>query len=167
MDSSAIYTHYFNLWQIHCLALQHYTPGTPPALLLDAHHIRKAHAISIPTSIPPNVWLITSAPSTVMTGITLVCPEGPTKLITIWKPIHILQLPPACSTTSPYFYLPPHYEATTVAINISLEVANLNMINILAMDFHVWQHLENHQNESQLQHLDSILWLQLISTTDT
>ena len=65
--------------------------------------IRKVHTISICTFIASNIWLITSAPTTVMTGMTLVCPEGPTKLITLWKPIHILHLPPACSATSPYF----------------------------------------------------------------
>ena len=30
------------------------------------------------------------------------------------------------------------------------------MINISAMNFHIWQHFELHQNESQLQHLASI-----------
>ena len=65
--------------------------------------VTKAQTISIPMSTAPNLWLLTSAPSIVMTGITLVCPEGPTKLITSWKPIHILQLPPACSMTSLYF----------------------------------------------------------------
>ena len=100
--------------------------------------------------------IITSVPSTVTTGMTLVWPEGPTKLITLWKPIHILQLPPACSATSPYFYLPPHYAAITATINISLEIANLNMVNKSVLDFHIWQHLENHQNETQLQHLASI-----------
>ena len=99
---------------------------------------RKAHTISIPTLIAPDVWLITSAPSTVMTGMTLVCPEGPIKLITLWKPIHILQLPPACSPTSPCFYLPPHYEPTTITLNIYLEVANLNMMSISVLDFHIW-----------------------------
>ena len=118
--------------------------------------VRKAHTISIPMFIAPNVWLITSAPSTVMTGMTIVCPKGPIKLITLQKPIHILHLPPACSATSPYFYLPPHYKPTTLAINISFEVAKLNMINISALDFHIWQHLENHWNETQLQHLASI-----------
>ena len=118
--------------------------------------VRKGHTISIPTSIAPNIWIITSAPSTVMTGMTLVCPEGTTKLITLSKPIHILWLLTVCSTTSPYFYLLPHYEPTTVAINISLEVAKLNMINISALDFCLWQHLENHSNETQLQHLASI-----------
>ena len=45
--------------------------------------VRKAQTISIPMLIAPNLWLLTSAPSTVTTGITLVCPEGPTELITI------------------------------------------------------------------------------------
>ena len=41
-------------------------------------------------------------------------------------------------------------------VNISLDVANLNMINISSMNFQVLQHLEKHQNESELQHLASI-----------
>ena len=118
--------------------------------------VRKVHTINIPTSIAPNVWLITSLQSRVTTGITLVCPEGPTKLITLWKPIHILWLPPPCSATLPYLYLPSHYEPATATLNISLEIANLNMINISALDFWIWQHLENHQNKTQLQHLASI-----------
>ena len=113
-----------------------------------SQQVRKAHTTSIPTLIAPNVWLITLASYTVRIGMILVCPEGPTKLITLWKPIHILWLPPACSTTSPYFYLPPHYAPTTATINISLDIVNLNIINISALDFHMWQHLENHQNET-------------------
>ena len=35
-------------------------------------------------------------------------------------------------------------------------MANLHTINISSLDFHIWQHLEKHQNESQLQHLASI-----------
>ena len=30
------------------------------------------------------------------------------------------------------------------------------MINLSVLDFHIWQHLENHQNETQLQNLASI-----------
>ena len=30
------------------------------------------------------------------------------------------------------------------------------MINISALDFCIWQHLKNHQNETQIQHLASI-----------
>ena len=52
--------------------------------------VRKAQTIHIPMLIAPNLWPLKSTPSTLTTGITLVFPEGPTKLITIWKPIHIL-----------------------------------------------------------------------------
>ena len=52
--------------------------------------IRKTQSISIPSQFAPNVWILTSAPSTVMTAITLICPEETTKFITVKKPIHIL-----------------------------------------------------------------------------
>ena len=100
MDSSAASIHHFNLLQMHLLALQHCTSrNTANIAARCSLQVRKAPTISIPTPIAPNVWLTTSALSTVMIGMTLVCPKGPTKLITLWKPIHILQLPPACSTT--------------------------------------------------------------------
>ena len=118
--------------------------------------IRKAHTVSIPTSIAPNVWLITSLQSMVQTGITLVCPEGTTILITLWKPFHNLWLSPTCSATSPYFYLQPYNEPTSATPNISLEIASLHMINTSALDFCIWQHLGNHQTETQLQCLASI-----------
>ena len=157
MESSATSIYHFNLLQTHHLASQHYTPRTLPDIATRCSlQVSKAHTISIPTSIAPNVWLFTSLQSTVLTGITLVCPEGLTKLITLWKSIHNLCLPPAWSTTSPYIYLPPHYEPTSATLNISLEKANLNMINISALDFCIWQHLENHQNKTKLQHLASI-----------
>ena len=35
-------------------------------------------------------------------------------------------------------------------------MANLSMINISSLGCRIWQHLEKHQNESQLQHLASI-----------
>ena len=69
--------------------------------------VRKTQNISIPSSITPNVWILTSAPSTVTTAITLTCPGETTKLITVKKPIHVMHLPPACSATSPHFHLPP------------------------------------------------------------
>ena len=49
-----------------------------------------------------------------------------------------------------------HYENSALEFKISLDIANLNMINILSLDFHIWQDLEEHQNESQLKHLASI-----------
>ena len=78
------------------------------------------------------------------------------KFIKVKKPIHVLQLPTACSATSPNFHLPPHYETTSLEVNISLDMANLHMIKISSLDFHIWQHLEKHWNESRLQHLASI-----------
>ena len=41
-------------------------------------------------------------------------------------------------------------------VNISLDIANLNMINISSVNVHIWQHLEKQWNESHLQHLASI-----------
>ena len=72
------------------------------------------------------------------------------------KPIHVLQLPTACNVTSPNFHLPPWYETTSLELNISLDMANIHMINISSLDFCIWPHLEKHWNESQLQHLASI-----------
>ena len=76
--------------------------------------------------------------------------------IPILKPIHILKLPMACSATSSNFYLPPRYETPTLDVNISLNMANLHMINISAQNFHIWQHLGNIRSDMQLQHLTTI-----------
>ena len=43
-----------------------------------------------------------------------------------------------------------------LTVNISLDIANLNMVNISSLDFYIWQHLEDHQNMTQLHHLSSI-----------
>ena len=117
--------------------------------------IRKTQSISISSQIAPNIWILTPAPSAVMTTITLICPGEAMKCITVKKPIHILQLPPACSATLTKFHLPPHYENPSLEVNISLDIANLNTINISSLYFHILQYLEKHQNESQ-QHLASI-----------
>ena len=106
--------------------------------------------VSIPSQLTLSVWVLTTPPSATTTAITLICPGETLKFVTIQKPIHILQLPPACSATMPNFHLPPHYKNSALEVNISLDMANLNMINISSLDFHIWQHLEKHQNESQL-----------------
>ena len=118
--------------------------------------IRKANSVSIPTSIIPNIWILTSSSAAVSTGIMLICPEEAPRFIKIQTPIHILQLPPACSTTSQHFHLPPHYETHELTINILLNAANLNVINISSAEFRIWQHLEDHWNGTQLQHLVNI-----------
>ena len=76
--------------------------------------------------------------------------------IIIQKPVHILKLPMACSATSPNFYLASRYETLTLDVNISLDMANLYMINILAQNFHIWKHLGNNRSDMQLQHLTTI-----------
>ena len=35
-------------------------------------------------------------------------------------------------------------------------MANLHMVNVSALDFHVWQHLRDNRSETQLQHLTTI-----------
>ena len=106
--------------------------------------IRNANSVSIATPIAQRVCILTSAPTVVLTGITLIHPEESPRFIKTLTPIHILQLPPACSTTSQHFYLPPHYETHELTINISLNTANLNVINISSPEFRIWQHLEDH-----------------------
>ena len=100
--------------------------------------IRKANSVSIQTPIAPNVWRLTSAPTAVSTGITLFCPEEASRFIKTQTPIHILLLPPACSTTSEHFHLPPCYETHQLTINISLNTANLNVINVSSPEFQIW-----------------------------
>ena len=110
----------------------------------------------MPSHLSHNVWIITTAPSAVTNKNTLICLGETTPLIEVRKPIHILCLPTACSVTSPGFHLPPCYEDTPLEVNISLDMANLNMINISSMNVHIWQHLDKCHNKSQLQHLASI-----------
>ena len=54
------------------------------------------------------------------------------------------------------FHLPPRYVSHDVSINISLNTANLNVANISAPRFRIWQHLEVHWNRTSLQHLANI-----------
>ena len=118
--------------------------------------VRKSSDVSMPSQLAPNVWILTTAPSAVTTTITLICPGETMIFIKVKKPVHVLQLPTACCATSPHFHLPPRYETTYSEVNISLDMANLHMINISSLDLCIQQHLEKHQNESQLQHLASI-----------
>ena len=62
----------------------------------------------------------------------------------------------ACSATSSHFYLPPRYETPTLEVNISLNMTNLQMINISAQHFCIWQHLGDNNSDVQLQHLATI-----------
>ena len=118
--------------------------------------IRKSSDVSMLSQLAPNVWILTTAPSAAAAIITLICPGETTQFIEVQRPICILCLPTVCSAMSPNFHLPPCYEGPPLEVNISLYMANINMINISSVNFCIWQHLEKHQNESQLQHLASI-----------
>ena len=115
--------------------------------------IGKTSDISIPSQIAPNIWILTTASSTPTSTITPICPGKAAMLIRVEKPIHILRILPACSATLSHFHLPPTYQNSHLEVNISLDMANLNMVNISSLDFCIWQHLEDHRNETQLQHL--------------
>ena len=62
----------------------------------------------------------------------------------------------ACSATSAHFYLPPRYETPILIVNVSLDRANLQTVNITALHFHVWQHMGRNDSETQLQHLATL-----------
>ena len=118
--------------------------------------VKKANSVSKPTSIVPNVWIITSSPAAAPARITLICPGEAPRVITPQTPIHILRLQIACSATSQRFHLPPQYESHDVSVNISLNTANLNVVNISAPEFRIWKHLDNIWNRTSLQHLANI-----------
>ena len=118
--------------------------------------ICQASATNLPTQIAPDVWILTTPVAAPANTMTLICPEKTMETIPIQKPIHILKLPIACSATSPDFYLPPRYETPNLDVNISLNMANLYMINILAQDFCIHKHLGSNRSDMQLQHLTTI-----------
>ena len=118
--------------------------------------LSKTTTTNLPTQITPDLWIFTTPATAPINTVTLVCPEKPIETIRIWQPIHILKLPTACSATSSHFYLPPRYETPILNVNVSLNMANLHMINISAQHFCIWQHLGSYRSEMQLQHLTTI-----------
>ena len=118
--------------------------------------IWKASGINLPTQIAPDVWILTTPPAAPVNTLTLIYPQKAIDTTIIQKPVHILKLPMACSATSSNFYLPPGYETLNLDVNISINTASLHMINILAQDFCIWQHLGSNRSEVQIQHLTTI-----------
>ena len=110
----------------------------------------------LPTQIMPDVWILTTPAMAPVNTITLICPEKPMETIAIQQLLDILKLPMACSATSAHFYLPHRYETPVLIVNISLNMANLQMVNITTLNFRVWQHLGNNHSDTQLQHLAMI-----------
>ena len=118
--------------------------------------IHKPSTTNLPTQVAPDVWILTTPVTAPTNTMTLICPEEPMETVPIQKPIHILKLPTPCRATTSNFYLPSRYENPTVDVNISLNMANLHMLNISAQNFHIWQHLGSNRSDMQLQHLTTI-----------
>ena len=97
--------------------------------------ICKTTTTNLPTQIAPDVWILTTPATAPVSTMTLICLEKPTETVPIQQPIHILKLPTACSASSSNFYLPPRYETSTLDIKISLNMANLHLLNISAHNF--------------------------------
>ena len=73
--------------------------------------------------------------------MTVICPHKATSTVHLQQPFHTLRLSPACIATSNYFHMPPHYEDHSMVMNVSLDNANINAINMSTLDFRIWQHL--------------------------
>ena len=118
--------------------------------------LHKTTITALPTQITPDVLILTTPATTPINTVTLICPEKPMETIAIWQPIHILKLPMACSATSSHFYLTPRYETPILNVNVSLDMANLQMISISVLHICLWQHLGNNWSDMQLQDLATI-----------
>ena len=108
----------------------------------------KASTTFLPTQITPNVWILATPTSVPTDTIILICPEKPMETIPIRQLLHVLKLPIACSATSAHFYLPPRYETPVLNINVSLDMANLPVVNITTLHFHIWQHMGRNHTET-------------------
>ena len=115
--------------------------------------IRKTSDIKLPIQISPDFWILTTPLSSPASSIMLICPERASETITIRKPVHIVRIPMACSATSSNFHLPPRYQTSSFDINVSLNMVNLHVVNVSALDFCIWQHLGDNRSETQLQPL--------------
>ena len=118
--------------------------------------LHKATTTPPPTQITPSVWILTTPTSAPTDTISLICPEKPMETIPIRQLLHVLKLPMACSATSGNFYLPPRYETPILNVSVSLNMANLQAINITALHFHVRQHMGRNHSETELQHLATL-----------
>ena len=74
--------------------------------------------------------------------MTIICPDKVTSTVHFQQSFHILILSPAYSATPNYFHLPPHYEDHSTVINVFLDTANINTINISTIDSRILQKLD-------------------------
>ncbi len=116
----------------------------------------KMPKVFIPIALSPNLWLITTQPNSAVKTLTMICPEKASQIVELHEPFHVLRMPPACSATSKHFHLPPRYEDHPMNINISLDQANLNAINVSTPEFRIWQHIDEDLNDTHLARLSEI-----------
>ena len=77
-------------------------------------------------------------------------------MIPLQQPFHIFRLSPIWSTTSRYLNLPSHYEDHSMVMNVYLDTAYINAINISTLDFRIWQHFSRNWTTPHLQKLANI-----------
>ena len=110
----------------------------------------------IPVAVTSNLWIIPSNSKTLASTIMIICSDKATSIVPLQQTFHILRLSTACSATSRYFHLPPHYEDHTMMMNVSLDTANINAINISASNFRIWQHFNSNWTTPHLHKLANI-----------
>ena len=94
------------------------------------------------------------------------CPGKATSTVPVQQSFHILGLSLACSATSNYFHLPPHYEDHSMVMNVSLDTANIDAINILTLNFRIWQHFGRNWTNPTCRSWQMFLKCQLHSSTE-
>ena len=122
---------------MHCCPICQKAAAPHKSEMLSAT-MHKATTTPLPTQITPDVWILATPASAPTDTISVICPEKPMETIPIRQPLHILKLPTACSATTSHFYLPLRYESPVLNINVSLDMANLQAINITALHFHAF-----------------------------
>ena len=156
MDTFETFMHHFShLPTLHPVS-QPYTRSTTTICTRCSLQVRKTQHINISSQIVPNVWILTTEPSTVTPIITLICLGETKKFITVKNPSTSCNYHQQAAQYHHTFIFHSHYEHPALTANISLDIANLNMVNISSLGFHIWQHLKDKRNETQLHHLSSI-----------
>ena len=129
--------------------------------------------ITVTVTLLQTSGLLPQTPRTLGSPIMIICLDKATSTVPLQKPFYILRLSPACSTTCRYFHLPPHYEDHTIMMNVSLDTANINAINISTLDFRIWQQFCSNWTPPHLQKLTNVpevpvaqLYRDMISTSE-
>ena len=105
----------------------------------DAPHYPLKHRLKISIIL----WVISSDCEILGSAMTIISPDKATSTVLLQQLFHILRLFPACSATSRYFHLPPCYEDHTMMMNASLDMTNINAVNISTPDIRIWQHFNS------------------------